>query len=189
MLTKKLTLTDYLNRETDYEDRCEFVDGEIIEMLPDRPGNLLISLFLLLQFAQIVPLSWLRRMDMELVIANRIRMPDSLVLGEDLAIALATSGGSRITEEMLPPLLAVEVVSPGKANTDRDYRYKRSEYGAGGVSEYWLVDPEQQKVSVLALVDGWYEVEEFTSEIVIRSPLFPPLQLTAAQVLNPRQSE
>jgi Uma2 family endonuclease len=45
------------------------------------------------------------------------------------------------------------VVSPGKANEDRDYRYKRSEYAARGIAEYWIVDPAQARVTVLTLVE------------------------------------
>jgi hypothetical protein len=41
------------------------------------------------------------------------------------------------------------VVSPGKENEDRDYRYKRSEYAARGIAEYWIVDPERDRVAVL----------------------------------------
>ena len=36
-----------------------------------------------------------------------------------------------------PPLLIIEVVSP--ESVKRDYRYKRSEYAALEVSEYWVV--------------------------------------------------
>jgi Uma2 family endonuclease len=51
----------------------------------------------------------------------------------------------------------VEVVSPGKENQDRDYRYKRSEYAARGIAEYWIVDLERAQVVALTLVDGLYE--------------------------------
>ena len=37
------------------------------------------------------------------------------------------------------PLLAVEVVSPDSVT--RDYRYKRAEYAALEIPEYWIVDP------------------------------------------------
>jgi Uma2 family endonuclease len=37
---------------------------------------------------------------------------------------------------MLPPALVVEVVSPGQANRERDYRYKHTEYEACGIAEY-----------------------------------------------------
>jgi Uma2 family endonuclease len=52
---------------------------------------------------------------------------------------------------MPPPRLVVEVVSPGKTNIDRDYRYKRSQYQARGIAEYWIVDPITQRVTVLTL--------------------------------------
>ncbi len=59
---------------------------------------------------------------------------------------------------MPPPALVVEVVSPGKVNQDRDYRFKRSEYAARGIKEYWIVDPQISKVTVLILNGGFYKV-------------------------------
>lgn len=79
---------------------------------------------------------------------------------------------------MPPATLVVEVVSPGKANEDWDYRYKRSEYAARGISEYWIVDPQINAVTVLILIDGFYEETRFTGNILIVSNIFPELQLT-----------
>ena len=192
MITTKLTLSDYLALGEVYEGRREFVDGDIIEMPTESPQNLLISLFLLAQFLQIVPFQQLRRMDTELVVARRVRIPDLMVLGEDLAAVLLASGRSTIMEEMPAPLLAVEVVSPGKANEDRDYRFKRSEYAARGIPEYWIVDPARAMVTVLMLVDGLYEVVEYGGGDSLQddkgdrvvSALFPQLNLTVEQVLQ-----
>lgn len=186
MLTTKLTLADFLSREAGPESRCEFVDGEIIEMPPESPHNNLVSLFLLSQLLQQVPLRWLRRMDTEIVVASRVRLPDLMVLGETLADALDTAGRSTITEDMPAPLLVVEVVSPGKVNEDRDYRYKRSEYAARGIGEYWIVDPDRDKVTVLTLVDGLYEAQELTGGDMLTSPQFPDFMLSVAQLLRPR---
>lgn len=186
MVATKLSLADFLSLETDSDIRCEFVDGEIVEMPPESPRNVLVSLFLLQQFLQILPLHWLRRMDTEIVVSGRVRIPDLLVLGEDLAAWLETKGRSTITEDMPAPLLVVEVVSPGKANEDRDYRYKRSEYAARGIPEYWIVNPAQAKVTVLTLVDGLYEAEELQGEAVLRSLQFPGLSLMTARVLSPK---
>lgn len=138
MVATKLSLADFLSLKTDSDARCEFVDGEIVEMPPESSRNVLVSLFLLQQFLQILPFHWLRRMDTEIVVSGRVRIPDLLVLGEDLAALLEDTGRSTITEDMPAPLLIVEVVSPGKANEDRDYRYKRSEYAARGIPEYWI---------------------------------------------------
>jgi Uma2 family endonuclease len=81
-----------------------------------------------------------------------------------------------------PPLLALEIVSPG--NSDDDYRYKRSEYAVREIPEYWIIDPETEKISVLLLVSDFYEVTEFTGEQEIKSLLFPQLKLTSEQVFQ-----
>lgn len=184
MTTTQLTLSDYLALENAFEGRREFVDGEIIEMPTESPQNLLISLFLLAQFLQILPFQQLRRMDTELVVAGRVRIPDLIILGEDLAAVLLASGRSTITVDMPTPLLVVEVVSPGKINEDRDYRFKRTEYATRGIPEYWIVDPTRSQVMVLVLVDGLYESVEYTGSDRILSSLFPELNLTVEQVLQ-----
>lgn len=184
MTTTKLTLSDYLALEEDFEGWREFVDGEVIEMPPESPQNLLISMFLLARFLQLVPIQQLRRMDTELVVAGRVRIPDLIVLGESLATILLASGRSTITADMPAPLLVVVVVSPGKQNEDRDYRFKRSEYATRGIPEYWIVDPDKEKVMVLMLVDGWYESMTYRDSDCIISSVFPQLNLTVEQLLQ-----
>jgi Uma2 family endonuclease len=85
---------------------------------------------------------------------------------------------------MPPPQLVVEVVSPGRENADRDYRYKRSEYAARGIAEYWIVDPIQQRVTVLEWVEGLYEERVFQGNQQIISPMLPDLDLTSERVIN-----
>ncbi|MEB3269083.1 MAG: Uma2 family endonuclease [Leptolyngbya sp.] len=74
---------------------------------------------------------------------------------------------------------------------DRDYRYKRSQYQARGIAEYWIVDPITQRVTVLPLVEGLYEEAVFEGDIAIDSPLLEELldsgMPTAAQVLQVSQ--
>lgn len=52
--------------------------------------------------------------------------------------------------------LALEIVSPGKDARQRDYEDKRRDYARAGVSEYWIVDPQEDSVTVLVLQDGSY---------------------------------
>lgn len=85
---------------------------------------------------------------------------------------------------MPPPLLIIEVVSPGQETADRDYRYKRSEYAARGVAEYWIVDPIISVVTVLTLENGLYEEQAFQKEDRLQSKTFPQLSLTAVQILT-----
>lgn len=80
----------------------------------------------------------------------------------------------------LPPLLVLEVVSPDSIK--RDYRYKRSEYAALGVKEYWIVDPSARRVTILVLDEGLYEETQFIDEQTIVSPTFTEIELSAKQI-------
>ncbi len=46
------------------------------------------------------------------------------------------------------PEIVIEILSPGKSNERRDRHVKRSLYSSRGVTEYWLVDPENQAVEL-----------------------------------------
>ena len=85
---------------------------------------------------------------------------------------------------MLPPRLVVEIVSPGKENEDRDYRYKRSEYAAREIEEYWIVDPIAPKITVLTWVDGLYEDREFQGAETLQSQVLSDWSVTVEEVLG-----
>lgn len=186
VVTNRLTLDEYLAYDDDTSDRYELVDGEMILMPPETDTNNLIALYLLAEFFKIVPVQLVRHKDTEIVVTGnrtRVRLPDLMILTEELLTAI---GGRRatITADMPSPVLVVEVVSPGKTNEDRDYRYKRSEYAARGILEYWIVDPQRLKVTILNLVDGLYEETVFKGNQKITSKVIPQVSLTAAQVLR-----
>lgn len=183
---KRFTLAEYLTYDDDAERRYELVNGELVEMPSESDLNNAIAILLLLTFARLIPGRLLRR-GTEIVVSGSLattRVPDLLVLTEELAAALSGTVRSIIIVDMPPPVLVVEVVSPGKENEDRDYRYKRSEYAARGIAEYWIVDPERAQVVVLTLVDGLYEAVTYRSEDRLRSQTLPTLELTAKQVLQ-----
>lgn len=79
--------------------------------------------------------------------------------------------------------MAVEVVSPGAESRRRDYREKREEYLRVGLLEYWIVDPQDRRVTVLALGDGsdWAEAVFRDDEPVV-SGLLPGLALVVARL-------
>ena len=59
------------------------------------------------------------------------------------------------------PDLIIEVLSPGKANVERDTVTKFDDYASHGVSEYWIIDPAKQTVEQYLLSDtspGQYEL-------------------------------
>ncbi|MEZ2231100.1 Uma2 family endonuclease [Microcoleus sp.] len=184
--TRKLTLEEYLVYDDGTDTKYELIDGELVEMPPESDRNNLISLYLLVEFFKFVPIKLIRHKDTEIVVTGnrtRVRFPDLIILTEELFAAI-DGRRATITQDMPPPALVVEVVSPGKVNEDRDYRYKRSEYAARGIPEYWIVDPSQAKVTVLIWVDGLYEEAVFQGSNAIASTTFPDLKLTVAQVLG-----
>lgn len=182
---KKLSLEEYLAYDDGTDTKYELVDGELVEMPPETDRNNLISLYLLSEFLKFIPIQLIRHKDTELVVMGnrtRVRLPDLMILTQELLTVLAGKRAT-IAPDMPSPIMVVEVVSPGKVNQDRDYRYKRSEYAARGIPEYWIVDADQAKVTLLTLVDGLYEEAIFQGTDLITSMTFPTLNLTAVQIL------
>ncbi len=182
---QRLTFEEYLNHDDGTDTQYELVAGELVKMPPESRLNSQISFFLALELAKLIPSDRICHKDTEIEVTGaqtQVRLPDLMVLSDALAARLGNRRGT-ITREMPPPIMVVEVVSPGKANEERDYRYKRSEYAARGISEYWIVDPQQAKVTVLTLVAGLYEAEAYMGTAIVLSQ-FEALTLTAEQVLR-----
>jgi Uma2 family endonuclease len=189
--TKPMSLEEFFAYDDGTDSRYELEYGELLIMPPESYLNQNIAIALLVYFAQSGILPQYLSMKTEIVVSgarSTVRLPDLLILSEVGAQALEGATRSTITLEMPPPRLVVEVVSPGTENIKRDYRYKKSQYEARGIDEYWIIDPMEKKVTVLVRVEGLYESQVFTDEQVINSPFLKQLQseesLTAIQVLS-----
>ncbi len=183
---RRMTLEEYLNYDDGTDTRYELVNEELIEVPSESDLNNAIAIFLLFAIGQFVAPRLLRR-GTEIVVSGyrtTTRIPDLMVLTEELATALTGTKRSVVMPSMPPPCLVVEIVSPGTAHEERDYRYKRSEYAARGIMEYWIVDPQQAQIKVLTLVTGLYEEAVFRGDDHLFSPTLPNLELTTAQVLQ-----
>lgn len=183
---QKFTFSEYLAYDDGTDKQYEFVEGKLVEMPPESPLNSRISFFLALQFAKFLPEERICHKDTEIVVSGtqiQTRLPDLMVISEELAAILEKTNRETITLEMPPPELIIEVASPGKKNRDRDYRFKRSEYAARGIPEYWIVDQEANKVTFYTLMAGFYEEQSYTGQILIKSR-FEALNLTADQVFK-----
>ncbi len=177
MLSSKLyTLEEYLNLDLDPDKTYELDNGILREMPPESWQNLKIAMYLLTEIIKVIPFERVSQ-KVEIVSTGsrtRTRVPDLVVLSEEGLTELNMRGQSLITLDMLPPLLVIEVVSPGKESRDRDYRYKRSEYAARGIKHYWIVDPQESKFTSLELKDGLYEEKVYRSSertVSITQPL------------------
>lgn len=179
--TKLYTFEEYLNYDDGSDRRYELVDGRLEVMNPPKLEHFLIARFIEQAIEAEISrknLQWFCFKDAGIRTGlNKSRLAD---------ICVATREQTReLTNQSLvfqtPPLLVVEVVSP--ESVQRDYRYKRSEYAAAEIPEYWIVDPILNQVSVLVLDAGLYESTVFTGNQKIMSQIFPELTLTVEQVL------
>jgi Uma2 family endonuclease len=185
--TQKMTLEEFLAYDDGTDYLYELENGELISMPFESEINRRIAGFLFAYFFQIGIPSDRLTMKTELVVSGSrvsVRVPDLLVLSEELAAEMNGATRSIVLMDMPPPLLAVEVVSPKQEN--RDYRYKRTEYAARGIAEYWIVDPIEQKVTVLEWVEGLYEEQVFMGDNLIVSTVLGNLDLTVDRVLQGR---
>jgi Uma2 family endonuclease len=182
---KKMTFEEFLNYDDGTDNLYELENGELIQMPLESELNRRIVMFLVAYFLKLGIPFYRLSMKTEVAVNSRqvgVRVPDLTLFSEELATVMEGATRSLILMDMPPPLLVVEVVSPNQEN--RDYRYKRSEYAARGIAEYWIVDPIAQKVTVLEWVEGFYDERVYLGESVIVSSIFTNLQLTAAEVLQ-----
>ena len=181
---KLMTFEEYLTYDDGTDTRYELVDGELVEMPPESQENNDITKYLLFELAKHIPLA-LIAFNTEIEVMGRrsqCRLPDLLVHTEESKAALRGATRTTITREMPPPALVIEVVPPGAANRARDYRYKRTEYAARGIAEYWIVDPEMQQITVCKWVEGQYEDTAFTGTSRIESDLIPNWERSIEQI-------
>ena len=123
-LDKKLTSEEYLTYDDGTDTQYELVDGNLVEMPPERTLNARIAIFLLLQFAKLVPFNRICHKDAEIQVSSSkatFRIPDLMILSEAGKDTLTGKPRNTITLDMPPPLLVVEVVSAD--NPSRDFLF------------------------------------------------------------------
>ena len=180
-----MTLEEFFNYEDDTDFLYELEDGELIPMTAESEINRRIAMAILAYFFQLGIPAYRLSMKTEIVTTgSRVRVPDLVLFSEELATVMEGAKRSTVMPEMPPPLLVVEVVSPNQSQSNRDYRHKRSEYAARGITEYWIIDAIAKKVTVLEWVEGFYEEQVYGGDSVIVSPVFANLSITVAQILQ-----
>jgi Uma2 family endonuclease len=120
----------------------EWVDGEVVEMPPvtdehDEVDGFLFSL--LKHFVEHFDLGVLRSDPFQMKTGPDLpgRAPDILFV--------AKRNRRRLHRLFVdgPADLVIEIISPGSRTTDRVDKFR--EYQAGGVREYWLIDPDRRR--------------------------------------------
>lgn len=188
--TKRLTFEEYLAYDDGTDARYELVDGELIEMPPESQQNNDIAKRILFELLKHFPIELIAYKDTEIEVSGRqarCRIPDLIVHSEESHAALIGKPRSTITHEMPSPAIVIEVVSPGTINRDRDYRHKRTEYAARCISEYWIIDPQDQQITLCIWDNGQYEDQVQRGNDRLQSQIVPAFALTVNQILNPPQ--
>jgi Uma2 family endonuclease len=191
---KILTVDEFIANYGD-RDRCELIDGELIEMEPTGPHEQ-VSAFLgrklnveidRLDFPYFIP----PRCIVKLLGTATAFRPDVIIVDRTQLIheplwqqePVITSGNSI--------KLIAEVVS---TNWQNDYARKVEDYALLGVPEYWIVDylgiggreyigkPKQPTITICTLREDEYQKQLFYKDDRLISTIFPDLQLTAQQI-------
>ena len=85
------------------------------------------------------------------------------------------------------PPLAVEVVSEG--GEARDYETKRQEYLVYGLREYWIVDPQTRRVTVLSRDGDVWGRTRLQSDQTIESRVLPGFEGRIAELWLDAEAE
>jgi len=137
----------------DEDTRAEWVDGEIVMMSPANRDHSALA-----QFILAILQTYVQKKDLGDVFGTeyqvrmerprRRRVPDVLFVTKTRREILTPTFVDG------PPDLVMEVVSPD--SDARDWREKFLDYQAGGVREYWVIDPMSENVEAYALKDRAY---------------------------------
>ena len=190
-LTEQQTLRfqsfeDYLAYDDDSDRLYELFNGELIEVPPESGLNVEIANLFFALFLPIVGHRKIRGHGLELEVQGepKNRYPDLTIIRDEHIEQLKKRNTIRLS--MAPPLLVMEVVSPGAIQRDRDYIAKRSQYEAVGIPEYWLIDLARREMTVFRDPQaGGYRTKTIVIAGEIRPVAFPELAIAVEQIIAP----
>lgn len=138
------TEADYLLLPDD--SRAELSEGclELLPM-PTEQHQLILGYLYRLLFAYVEA----EAAGVVLMAGIPVRLWEGKLRQPDLVFLRAENSGKRGERFWEGADLAVEIVSP--RGRDRDTVTIRDEYARAGIAEYWIVDPERKRITVLAL--------------------------------------
>jgi len=143
---RKMTYEEFL-AWADEDTLAEWVDGEVVMYSPASKRHQNIADFLLKVIG-----TYVESHDLGIVISAPFQMKLERGREPDL-LFVANEHLGRLEETYLdgPAALVVEIVSPDSVERDRGDKFY--EYAQGGVTEYWLIDPQIEWA-------GFYHLEE-----------------------------
>ncbi|KAE9535137.1 Uma2 family endonuclease [Ursidibacter arcticus] len=175
-LKRSYSYSDYLLWQL--KERVEIIKGKILAMSP-APNRLhqRISMKLTLQLANVFD-----NHQCQLYVAPfDVRFPDEngnvkTVVQPDLCVICDPN---KLDEQgcIGAPDLIIEILSPG--NSKREMKDKYELYQEQGVSEYWVVRPEERNIHIYLLENGRYiGIAPVVEDEIITSVKFPALSFS-----------
>lgn len=171
------TAEDYLWLTRDTNQLIELTGGclETLPMPTDTHQRVLLRL--LVAFLQHLE----PRGGLALMAPLKLRLSPDLFREPDILALLDRTDSRRGDAWWTGADLVAEVLGPG--NRSHDTVTKRSEYAAAGIPEYWLVDPQEHRLTVLVLEgDGYREHGRFESGQTATSTLLVGFGIDVAAV-------
>ncbi len=115
----------------------------------------------------------------------RLRLWDQKYREPDIVFLRDRNSGLRHEKYWDGADLAIEIVSASLEDRERDLVTKRLEYARAGIQEYWIIDPEQESVSVLNLTGEVYEESGiYVRGETVTSPQLPERGLPVTEILD-----
>lgn len=186
---QKLTYEEYLQYDDGTDTHYEYDDGDLIEMPPAIRLHRKIAQFLEECFRreiESIKKQW-ETARADAGVKTRKLNGKMATRFPDLMVFDATTLDSNEVDILdFAPEMAIEIVSKGAKNRKRDYEDKRYEYRVKGIKEYWIIDPEHQKITVFLLDKeaDFYEQEEYRGDQIIRCNTFKSLKLPAETIFR-----
>jgi Uma2 family endonuclease len=182
---RAMTLEEFRDAEEEPGYRYELARGvlEVTEVPNDSHGQIVSNLYrMIARFDQAHPGIILRYGGAG---EFRLWLP-GMISGRNPDAAVVLRGAPKNLRGRRLPALAVEVVSMGSKT--RDYETKRQEYLVFGLAEYWIVDPQARRVTVL-IRDGdvWTE-RAFQDDQVIAGVVLPGFDVRVADLWRDAES-
>jgi Uma2 family endonuclease len=154
---RALTLVEFLDAEVEPGYRYELARGVLeVTEVPNDPHGVIVCLFY-------DALAAYRRLHPNVIYRYggagefRLVLP-TMVSGRNPDVAVVLQGTPKGPRGRRPASFAIEVVSAGGEARERDYVTKRHEYLTYGLVEYWIVDPELRRVTLLTRDgDAWVD--------------------------------
>ena len=155
----------------------ELIDGRIVVLdMPKRSHQRIVLFLRDVLLAFVGP----RGLGEVLVAGYPVRLRPRKFREPDIVFLLAQNADRMGEDYAQGADLVMEVVSEDRR---RDLEIKRAEYAEAGIPEYWIVDPREQRITVLRLAEGGYVTHgDFAPGDRAASALLPGFEVEVHQV-------